>query len=96
MPSTRFSLREPTTELLARAREVEQWAALRIDERRRFTERLAHAVGRPVAAVAESLSAGAFMNAQEAHDFGLIDEICRPKGQIRSMPGPPIGFRPRR
>jgi ATP-dependent Clp protease protease subunit len=96
MPSTRFSLREPTTEMLARAREVEQWAELRVDERRRFTERVAAAVGRPVASVAESFSSGAFMSAQEALDFGLLDEICRPKGQIHPMPGPPIGFRPRR
>jgi ATP-dependent Clp protease protease subunit len=96
MPSTRFSLREPTTEMQARAREVEQWAQLRRDEWRRFTERLAVAVGRPVASVAESFSNGAFMSAQEASDFGLIDEICRPKGAIHQMPGPPIGFRPRR
>jgi ATP-dependent Clp protease protease subunit len=96
MPSTRFSLREPTTEMRARAREVEQWAQLRSDEWRRFTERLAAAVGRPVASVAESFSNGAFMSAQEASDFGLIDEICRPKGAIHQMPGPPIGFRPRR
>jgi len=77
MPSTRFSLREPTTEMQARARDVEQWAQLR-------------------AAVAETFAAGAFMSAQDALDFGLIDEICRPKGEIHQMPGPPIGFRPRR
>jgi ATP-dependent Clp protease protease subunit len=96
MPSTRFSWREPTTQLEARAREVEQWAQLRSDERQRFTERVAAAVGKPAASVAETLAKGTFMTAREAHDFGLIDEICRPKGEIRQMPGPPIGFRPRR
>jgi ATP-dependent protease ClpP protease subunit len=80
----------------ARAREVEQWAELRADEWRRFTERLAAAVGRPVASVAESFSRGAFMSAAEALDFGLLDEICRPRGQIRPLSGPAIGFRPRR
>ena len=96
MPSTRFSLREPTTEMQARARDVEQWAQLRADEWSRFTERLAAAAGRTAAAVAETFAAGAFMSAQDALDFGLIDEICRPKGEIHQMPGPPIGFRPRR
>jgi ATP-dependent Clp protease protease subunit len=96
MPSTRFSWREPTTRLETRAREVEQWAQWRSDERQRFTERVAAAVGKPADLVAATLEKGTFMTAQEAHDFGLIDEICRPKGEIRQLPGPPIGFRPRR
>jgi ATP-dependent Clp protease protease subunit len=96
MPSTRFSWREPTTQFETRAREVEQWAQLRSDERRRFTERVAAAVRQPVASVADTLAGGVFMTAQEAHDFGLIEEICRPQGEIRQMPGPPVGFRPLR
>jgi ATP-dependent Clp protease, protease subunit len=95
MPSTRFSWREPTTQYEARAREAEQWAQLRSDERQRFTERIAAAIGKPAALVADTLAGGMYMTVQEASDFGLIDEICRPKGEIRSMPGPPIGFRPR-
>jgi ATP-dependent Clp protease protease subunit len=95
MPSTRFSWREPTTQFETRASEAERWAQLRSDERARFTERIAGAIGRPQEAVADALSVGAFMTAQEARDFGLIDEISRPKGEIRQMSGPPIGFRPR-
>jgi ATP-dependent Clp protease protease subunit len=96
MPSTRFSLREPTTQMEARAREVEQWARLRADDQRRFTERVAAAAGKPVAAVAELFATGTFMSAPVALDYGLIDEISRPQGEIHQMPGPPIGFRPRR
>ena len=96
MPSTRFSLREPTTHMEATAREVEQWARLRAEERRRFTERVAAAAGRPVDSVAELFDAGVFMSAPEALDYGLIDEICRPRGEIHRLPGPPIGFRPGR
>jgi ATP-dependent Clp protease protease subunit len=96
MPSTRFSLREPTTQFETRARDVEAWARLRSDERQRFTERVAAAVGRPVGAVADTFARGIFMDAREASEFGLIDEICRPKGEIHQLPGPPIGFRPRR
>jgi ATP-dependent Clp protease, protease subunit len=96
MPSTRFSLREPTTQMEAWAREVEQWAQLRADEYRRFTERVAAGAGKAADAVAGLFAAGTFMSAQEALDFGLIDEIARPRGQIHQMPGPPIGFRPGR
>jgi ATP-dependent Clp protease protease subunit len=96
MPSTRFSLREPTTQMEARAREVGQWAQLRADELRRFLERVAAAAGKPVDSVAGLFTAGTFMSAQEALDFGLLDEISRPRGQIHQMPGPPIGFRPGR
>ena len=96
MPSTRFSLREPTTQVEARAREVAQWAQLRAAEQRRFIERVALAAGKPVEVVAELGAAGTFMSAQEALDFGLIDEIRRPRGEIRQMPAPPIGFRPGR
>jgi ATP-dependent Clp protease, protease subunit len=96
MPSTRFSLREPTTQFETRARDVEQWAQLRAAERQRFTDRVAQAVGKSAESVAESFGRGLFMSASEALDFGLLDEICRPKGAIHQMPGPPIGFRPRR
>jgi ATP-dependent Clp protease protease subunit len=96
MPSTRFSLREPTTQLEASAREVSQWVELRADERRRFCGRLATAVGRPEADVAEDLAAGRFMGVDEALAYGLIDEVCRPDAAIHQLPSPPIGFRPRR
>ncbi len=96
MPSTRFSLREPTTQFETRVRDVEQWAHLRSEERRRFTDRIADAVRRSPDVVAETFGRGVFMSAREALDFGLIDEICGPKGTVHQMPGPPVGFRPRR
>jgi ATP-dependent Clp protease protease subunit len=96
MPSTRFQLREPRTHTEATARDVSQWAELRADERRRFCARVAAAVGSTPDAVDEDLQSGLFMDAQEALTYGLIDEICRPEAEIHQLPGPPIGFRPRR
>ena len=49
LPSTRFSLCEPTTQLEAHVRNVAQWAELRAGERHRFCERVAAAVGKPAA-----------------------------------------------
>jgi ATP-dependent Clp protease, protease subunit len=96
MPSTRFSLREPTTSFETRASDVEQWARLRAEERQRFIDRVATAMGRPSPTVADAFERGILMGAPEALEFGLLDEISRPKGAIHQMPGPPIGFRPRR
>ncbi|MGP0031909.1 MAG: ATP-dependent Clp protease proteolytic subunit [Acidimicrobiales bacterium] len=95
MPSTRFQLREPSTQLEARARDVAQWVDVRSDERQRFCARIAAASGQPLAVVDQDMSAGLFMGAPEALAYGLLDEVCRP-ADIRPMPGPPIGFRPRR
>jgi ATP-dependent Clp protease protease subunit len=96
MPSTRFSLREPTTQMEVHVRNAAQWAEMRTDERRRFCARLAAAVGRPLPEVEEDLTRGVFMGAAEATTYGLIDEVCRPDADIRRLPGPPIGFRPQR
>jgi ATP-dependent Clp protease, protease subunit len=96
MPSTRISLREPKTQMEAHVREVEQWARLRADERHRFCARLAAATGKAETVVSDDLASGRFMGVDEALANGLIDEVCRPDAEIHKLPGPPIGFRPRR
>jgi ATP-dependent Clp protease protease subunit len=96
MPSTRFHLREPATASEVHARDVAQWSDLRADERRRFCARLAAASGKPEDEVAADLAAGTYMGADEALAYGLIDEVCRPDASIHQLPGPPIGFHPRR
>ena len=78
-------------------RNVAQWAELRADERRRFCERVGAAVGHPAGEVVEDLERGRFFGAAEAVEYGLLDEVCRPDADIRSLRGagpPPVGFRP--
>ncbi len=96
MPSTRFQLREPRTQMESSARNVAQWAELRADERRRFCQRISTAVGVSLERVEDDLTKGLFMDAEGALAYGLIDEICRPEAEIHQLPGPPMGFRPRR
>jgi len=101
LPSTRFSLREPATELQAHVRNVAQWAELQAGERRRFCERVALAVGKPAATVEEDLERGRFLDAAAAVEYGIVDEVSRPDAAIRRLPGtepgpPPVGFRPLR
>jgi ATP-dependent Clp protease protease subunit len=101
LPSTRFSLCEPTTQLEAHVRNVAQWAELRAGERHRFCERVAAAVGKPAATVEADVQRGRFLSAAEAVEYGILDEVSRPDAAIRRLPGsgpepPPIGFRPLR
>jgi ATP-dependent Clp protease, protease subunit len=103
LPSTRFSLCEPTTQFEAHVRNVAQWAELRAAERVRFCERVGAATGKPDESVEADLERGRFLSAEEAKDYGIIDEVSRPDANIRRLPGsgggsgpPPMGFRPLR
>jgi ATP-dependent Clp protease protease subunit len=96
MPSTRFQFREPRTQMESSARNVAQWAELRADERRRFCQRIGTAIGATLEQVEDDLAKGLFMDAEGALAYGLIDEICRPEAEIHQLPGPTMGFRPRR
>jgi ATP-dependent Clp protease protease subunit len=104
MPSTRFSLSEPTTRLEAHVRNVAQWAELRAAERQRFCERVGAATGQAPDTVRADLERGVFLGAPEALSYGLLDEVCRSEADIRRLPGsagptgspPPMGFRPLR
>ncbi len=103
LPSTRFSLCEPPTQLEAHVRNVAQWAELRAGERHRFCERVGAAAGKTSEAVEEDLERGRFLSADEAVAYGILDEVSRPDADIRSLRGaetgpgqPPMGFRPLR
>ena len=101
MPSTRFSVCEPTTQMEAHVRNVAQWAELRAAERARFCERVGAAVGKRAEVVGDDLTRGLFLGAAEAVEYGLLDEVSRPEATIRRLPGSgpgsgpaPMGFRP--
>jgi ATP-dependent Clp protease, protease subunit len=99
MPSTRFSLSEPRTSLEAHVRNVAQWAELRAGERQRFCSRVAAATGQTPVTVESDLERGRFLGAEEALEYGILDEVARPDAPVRRLPGsgpPPMGFRPLR
>ncbi len=87
LPSTRFSLSEPTTQLQAHVRNVTQWAELRAAERERFCARVGAATGQDPAAVEHDLQRGRFFGADEALAYGLLDEVARPDAPVRQLPG---------
>ncbi len=99
MPSTRFSWCAPATQLQAPVRNGAQWAERRAGARERFCARVGAACGRPPATVEADLEHGRFLDAVEAVEYGLLDEVCRPDAPVGRLPGagpPPMGFRPLR
>jgi len=97
LPSTRFSLSEPVTQLHSHVRNVAQWAELRAAERSRFCERIGAVAGQSPATVERDLERGRFLSAEEALGYGILDEVARPDAPVRQLPGtgpPPMGFRP--
>jgi ATP-dependent Clp protease protease subunit len=100
MPSTRFMLSEPATHMESHVRNVARWAELRADERGRFCERVGTAIGKSAEEIGADIERGCFFDAAEALRYGLLDEVCRPDADVRTLPGPgsppPIGFRPSR
>jgi ATP-dependent Clp protease, protease subunit len=99
LPSTRFSLSEPVTSLQAHVRNVAQWAELRGGERQRFCARLAAATGQAPATVERDVERGRFLGAEEALEYGILDEVPGPDAPVQRLPGsapPPMGFRPLR
>ena len=94
-PHARLRLVEPTASMAGHPHDLDVWAAHHSAQVQRFAERLAAAVRRPVDAVADDLAAGRYLDAQEALDYGLIDEVCGPRARIVALPGPRLGFRPR-
>ena len=79
-------LKEPRTAHPLRSGEVDTWAAEHARQLRRLQERLAEATGRPVEQIAADMAAGRALSAQEAKDYGLVDDA----DPVRRSSGGPI------
>lgn len=93
-PNARFRLCDPEATMQGSAADLARWAEHHIEQLRRFHERLARAVRRPVDEVARDCEAGRYLSAQEALRYGLIDEIASKQGAVYPLPGRTVGFRP--
>ena len=86
---------EPVFELSGRARDLDVWAANHRAQLRRFCERLATALGTAPDDLKRDLATGRFLDADEALEYGLIDEVCGPGARVYPLPAPRLGFNPR-
>jgi len=94
-PHARFRLCEPVFELSGPARDLEAWAGHNRAQLHRFSERVADTLGTSPEVFEGDLAAGRFLDATQALEYGLIDEICGPSARVYPLPGQRLGFKPR-
>ena len=74
-PHTRFRLFQPTGQFSGTPDQIASHSRQQQDLLWRFHARLAQLTGRPAEEIAEDLGRGLYLDAREALDYGLIDEI---------------------
>jgi ATP-dependent Clp protease, protease subunit len=72
---THFRLRQPTARFTGTPDQIAAYARQQQERLWRFHARLAQATGRPAEEIAEDMRRGRALDAQEAREYGLIDEI---------------------
>src|SRR5216684_1430725 len=74
-PHTRFRLFQPTAQFSGTPDQIASHSRQQQELLWRFHARLAQVTGRPAEEIAEDLGRGLYLDAREALDYGLIDEI---------------------
>jgi ATP-dependent Clp protease protease subunit len=90
----RIRLADPELRMEGHARDVAAQAAAAVERVAALHERIAAATRQPVARVAADCAAGRYLAADEARDYGLVDEVAGREATIRLLAGRRIGFRP--
>jgi ATP-dependent Clp protease protease subunit len=91
-PHARLRLADPTASVAGRASELGAWAEQHRAHLDTFHRRVAEAAHRPVQEVADDCARGRYLTAEEAHRYGLVDEVAAPRGVIRPHRPRSIGF----
>jgi ATP-dependent Clp protease protease subunit len=74
-PHARFRLGQPTTRLVGTVQEIAAQNRQQQDLLWKLYGRLAQRTGRPAEEIAEDMRRGRYLDAREALEYGLIDEI---------------------
>jgi ATP-dependent Clp protease protease subunit len=77
-PHAQFHLSEPEVTASGNASQLAAWAEHHRIELERFVRRLAEATGRPAEHIEADLSLGRWLSAEEARNYGLVDEVWAP------------------
>lgn len=79
LPNARIMLHQPLGGVQGQAADIEIHAKEILNIRQRINEIIARHTGREVAQVEKDTDRNYFMSAQEAKEYGIIDEIIEPK-----------------
>jgi len=100
LPNTRVLIHQPSGGFSGQATDIQIHAQEILRVRRRLDEILAHHSGKPIEVVNHDSDRDFFMSAEEAKDYGLIDEIIQGRikiggaSNIESNGGKPPGAPP--
>jgi ATP-dependent Clp protease protease subunit len=86
LPNTRILIHQPSGGFSGQATDIQIHAQEILRVRRRIDEILAFHTGRPIEVVNHDMERDFFMSAEEAREYGIIDEIIT--GQSRGLGGP--------
>lgn len=97
-PHATFRLSEPVSRAQGTASDMQRFAEQQRIQLDRFVTRIAEGTDRPREHVEADISAGRFLRAEEALEYGLIDDVWTPgrRGQADDPDREPLGFRPSR
>ncbi|MGA3149091.1 MAG: ATP-dependent Clp protease proteolytic subunit [Acidimicrobiales bacterium] len=88
----RLRLLEPSVEVQGNARQLEQLASAHAEQWTAFCARLSEVTGQPLEQLLDDADRGRFFSAEEAIDYGLVDEVAAADARMYRLPGRPIGF----
>ncbi len=81
LPNTRVLIHQPSAGFSGQATDIQIHAQEILRVRRRLDEILADHTGKPIEVINHDFERDFFMSAQEAKDYGLIDEIIEGHGR---------------
>jgi ATP-dependent Clp protease protease subunit len=82
LPNTRVLIHQPSAGFSGQATDIQIHAQEILRVRRRLDEILAEHTGKPIEVINHDSERDFFMSAQEAKDYGLIDEIIEGHGRV--------------
>ena len=83
-PNARFRLADPDVQAAGNSEQLARAVEFHNEQLRRFHQRLAQAVGKPLEEVAKDCADGRYLDAEQARAYGLVDEIAgRPPLELR-------------
>jgi ATP-dependent Clp protease, protease subunit len=94
-PHATFRLCEPISQATGHASDMKRFAEQQRDQLGKFVSLLNEITSRPIEHIEADVAAGRYLSAEEAVEYGLVDEVWSPKKrQADPENRPQFGFRP--
>ena len=79
LPNAKVMLHQPSGGIGGQAEDVRIQAEEILKDKQRLNEIIAHHTGREVAQIAEDIERDRFLTAEEAVEYGIVDEVLKPE-----------------